>query len=126
MSRARPPRHCKRCDAPILFWRSAVRADGSICVDASPDDNGTVRKIVTYPPDDKPRIYGERLSGHDLAAAVEGGEMLWSLHGTTCPAARPPRLGGKPPGLEIDWEAAPSRRTLTPPPSADPRRQQQP
>lgn len=120
--RARPPRHCKRCEEPILFWRSTAR-DGSICVDASPDDNGTVRKIVTYPPDEKPRVYGEKLSGVELAAAVEAGEMLWTLHSMTCPAVKP-HHGGKPPGLGIDWDAAPSRRTTSQPP--DPRRTQQP
>ncbi|QBI97730.1 hypothetical protein SEA_DOGFISH_41 [Gordonia phage Dogfish] len=98
MSRIRPPRTCRLCKLPVLFWSNANR-DGSICVDVSPDDNGTVQKLVTHPPGEKPVVWGKRLTGLDLATAIESGEQLFTLHATTCPARKP--RNPKPEGLQI-------------------------
>ncbi|AON97408.1 hypothetical protein SEA_NYCEIRAE_45 [Gordonia phage Nyceirae] len=100
MSRTRPPRTCRYCRLPVLWWRNANR-DGSICVDVSADDNGTVQKVVTHPAGERPVVWGRRLTGLDLATAVEAGEQLFTLHATTCSARK--QRNPKPEGLQIAW-----------------------
>lgn len=98
--RDRPPRHCPKCEQPILWWRNANRK-GMVCVDLSSDDAGTVRKLVNDDPDHPGQtiVWGKKLSGMDLAAAKADGVLLFTLHSVTCPAERPPNP--RPAGLEI-------------------------
>ena len=95
--RDRPPKRCRKCDQQVLWWRNANR-DGSICVDLSSDESGTVQKLVTTE-DGQPVVWGKKLAGRDLADAVSNGVMLFTLHANTCAAdrARNPR----PEGLQI-------------------------
>lgn len=90
----RGPARCRDCQQPITFWRSTEREGSWLCVDLSPDDNGTVIKIPT-----PAAVYGRRLSGVDLAAAACDGELLFTIHATTCSARRDPVSGRRPPNL---------------------------
>lgn len=101
MSRIRPPRTCRHCGAPVLWWRNANR-DSNICVDASPDDNGNVRKLVTTDRyTKKPVVWGKKLTPDELARLEADGPLplLFTLHSATCSALRRPNP--KPAGLEI-------------------------
>ncbi|MFT3661970.1 MAG: hypothetical protein QM809_11370 [Gordonia sp. (in: high G+C Gram-positive bacteria)] len=60
-------------------------------MDLSSDEAGTVRKVVSGN-----RVYADRLKGLDLAAAHADGQMLFTLHATTCRARRGPRSGRRP------------------------------
>lgn len=94
MSAHRAPRRCGQCQQQVLYWRNAHRDDRFLKVDPSSDESGTVQKIVN-----DAGIWGKRLTGSDLAAAVASGEMLFTLHSATCSARRKPNP--KPEGLEI-------------------------
>lgn len=110
----RPPRVCPKCEAPVLWWRNANQGPDEkwLCVDLSSDEAGTVQKIVTTDRSDPHReqriVWGRRLTGMDLAAAVGAGELLFTLHATTCSAHRP--TNPKPEGLQIAWPNSPRRR----------------
>lgn len=95
--RDRPPKPCPKCDQPVLWWRNANR-DSWICVDPSSDENGTVLKLVNQE-DGRPVVWGKKLSGRDLANAISAGDMLFTLHATTCTAQRP--RNPKPAGLQF-------------------------
>ncbi|GAC59308.1 MULTISPECIES: hypothetical protein [Gordonia] len=76
---------CKTCGQPIRWWRSSVREGGWLCVDYSPDDAGTVKRVPTLDPATRKRVmYGRALTGTDLAAALADGELLFTLHSRTC------------------------------------------
>ncbi|WP_336791804.1 hypothetical protein [Gordonia malaquae] len=94
----RPTSTCKRCHRPVAWWRSSTREGGWICVDASPDDAGTVQRVPSRE-GGRPVMYGLVLSGLELAAAVADGELLFTIHSKTCPAGRPrnPRPAGLAP-----------------------------
>lgn len=112
VGRVRPPKLCRDCDAPIFYWRNAngnpCHGETFLCVDTSSDDSGTVRKEVSRDDAGRPLVWGRVLSGIDLAAAVEAGEMLFTLHASTCSAKRAPNP--KPPGVEIAWPKTSSRK----------------
>jgi len=55
----------------------------------SPDDKGTVQKVIGTDPDTGKRVpLALVLSGLDLAEAVADGRLLFPLHHTTCSARR--------------------------------------
>lgn len=95
-----------------MYWRNSngnpARGVTYLCVDASSDDAGTVRKEASRDDAGRPLVWGRVLSGIDLAAAVEAGEMLFTLHSSTCSAKRGPNP--KPQGVEIDWPATSKMR----------------
>lgn len=99
---SRGPRRCSKCNAPVAWWRNeAQREETWMLVDLSSDPAGTVRRTTRPDPNDRTRqiAWGRRLSGLDLAEAVGAGEMLFTLHATTCTARRP--RNPKPAGVEI-------------------------
>ena len=96
------PRRCSKCNAPVAWWRNELqREEKWLLVDLSSDSSGTVRKTVRPDQDDRTRqiAWGRKLSGMDLAEAVAAGEMLFTLHATTCTARRV--RNPKPAGVEI-------------------------
>lgn len=103
MSTHRAPRRCGQCQQPVLYWRNANRDDRYLKVDPSSDESGTVQKLVNAD-----GIWGKRLTGPELAGAVASGEMLFTLHSTTCSARRKPNP--KPEGLEIPGLTTRNRR----------------
>lgn len=99
MSR-RGPRLCSRCNSPVAYWRNANREDSYLKVDLSSDDAGTVAKFVSKDPSSgQPVVWGRRLTGADLAAAIANGDRLHQLHNQSCAALRTPNP--KPEGLEV-------------------------
>lgn len=104
MSRRTAGPACRECGQPILWWRSASREGGWIRVDPSPDDNGTIRRRPGPRRAGRPTLYGEALSGHELAAAEANGELLFTRHSSTCPARRE-TSGRRPAGLEIGGQS---------------------
>ncbi|NDK91431.1 hypothetical protein GYA93_17870 [Gordonia desulfuricans] len=110
MGRDRAPLHCRDCEQPILWWRNANQTEERwLCVDSSSDDLGTIRKLITGDAEHPGRqiVWGKRLTGRDLAAAVADRELLFTLHSTTCSARRRPNP--RPAGHEIPTQTR-SRR----------------
>ena len=94
----RGPRTCSKCSAPILVWRNT--SGNYTRVDASPDEHGTVRRLVTRDPvtgRDVPMA--QVLKGPQLAEAIANSELLFTRHQSTCSANRP--HNPKPAGLQV-------------------------
>lgn len=106
----RRPSECTKCHLPVSWWRSASRDGGWIKVDQSSDsDQGTVQKIVSKDPVTKQDVvYGKVLSGRELADAVSAGELLFTLHKTSCLALKP--HNPRPPGVQLNLPKKTTRR----------------
>ncbi|MBE7162651.1 MAG: hypothetical protein INR72_15545 [Williamsia herbipolensis] len=88
-SRSRRPSVCGRCQAPLLVWRNAKTEDTMLRLDLSPDETGTVRKVIRTV-DGQDRAFGYVLTPEQRGDAIASGELLFVLHSTTCTAHRAP------------------------------------
>lgn len=104
------PSLCPKCKLPVSWWHNASREDRKIMVDLSPDpESGTVQKIASKDPVTKAdKIFGKVLSGKALADAVSEGEMLFTLHKSSCLALKP--LNPRPAGVEFVSKKKTQRR----------------